>query len=200
MIGLETLRRKPTYIDVNGDESLDLTAGVWKFSEQVDVTSTAVVTQDTEMRLDLIAKVVYGDCNKLGYLMKLNGISNPFSIFAGQIIMAGDLGQMSGHIGKFAGFTDTENEKTDIRSALFDPAKLSKKDQKRLEYIKKKSNGQTNLPPNFAEPGTQEITVRDGKVIFGDNVVNTKTDCPEPLSRAKVKARLLENKILKLKI
>ena len=83
---------------------------------------------------------------------------------------------------------------------MFDPAKLTKKDQKRLEYIKKKSEGQTNLPPNFAEPGTNEITIKEGKVIFGDNVVVTKTDCAEPLSRAKVKARLLENKIFKLKV
>lgn len=200
MITLDTLRKKPEYIDSNGDLSIDLSAGVWQFSGQIDIINMAVVTQETEMRLDLVSKVIYGDSNKVDYLMKFNGISNPFSIYAGQVIIAGDPGQLSNSIGQIQTGVDIEGNRADIRSTLFDPAKLTKKDQKRLEYIKKKSEGQTNLPPNFAEPGTNEITIKEGKVIFGDNVVVTKTDCAEPLSRAKVKARLLENKIFKLKV
>ena len=37
-----------------------------------------------------VSKVIYGDSNKVDYLMKFNGISNPFSIYAGQVIIAGD--------------------------------------------------------------------------------------------------------------
>ena len=199
MIALETLGRKPSYIDSDGNVSVDLSAGVWKFNSQITLTNTAIVTRETEMRLDLVARILYGSDAKLDYLMKLNGISNPFSVYAGQVIVAGEISEMSNCIGLY-NISDDNSEKTDIRSSLFDASKLTKKDQKRIEYIKKKSDGQSNLPPNFADLNTDEITIKDGKVIFGDNVVVSKTECEEPLSRAKIKARLLENRIFKLKI
>jgi hypothetical protein len=52
------------------------------------------------------------------------------------------------------------------------------------------------VPPNFAlENG---IKLQNGKIIFGNDVTNIKKeDCPEPISRAKLKQTLIKNKISK---
>jgi len=61
-----------------------------------------------------------------------------------------------------------------------------------------RANGsKTNLPPNFAEPGSKELKVVDGKVIFGGDVVPSSENCVDPLSKARAKSKLIENKIFK---
>lgn len=50
------------------------------------------------------------------------------------------------------------------------------------------------VPPNFAlENG---VKLQNGKIIFGSDVTNIKKeDCPEPISRAKLKETLIKNKL-----
>ena len=50
------------------------------------------------------------------------------------------------------------------------------------------------LSPNIAI--TNGVTISNGKIIFGADVTNIKKeDCPEPISRTKLKESLLKNKI-----
>lgn len=200
MLQIEVLRRKPV-ININNENIIDLTTKAFDFTGAVSVYNTMVVTDDFVMRSDLVAKVYYGNSNRIDFLLKFNGISNPFSLDVGQILMIGDENELKSQLANQSNAPDNQAKK-DIRSAFFDPNRLSKKDQSRLSYIQKKSQTQTagstsNLPPNFAEPGSKELTVQDGKVIFGNDVVGNKANCPDPLSRARVKAKLLENKIFK---
>lgn len=197
MLLISTLRRKPT-VTVGADEIIDLTSPSWNFNSALNIQSTMIVSYDTQMRPDLIAQLYYGDHNKLDYICKFNGIANPFSLEAGQVLFIGDADDLK------TAFTETPSStkgdsKKDIRDKFFDPNRMSKKDSKRLEYIRKKSTSATNLPPNFAAPGNTEITVKDGKVIFGNDVVSNANNCPVPLSRATVKAKLLANNIFKNK-
>lgn len=195
MLLIETLRRKPT-ITVNGENITDLTSASWNFTQALNVQSTILVSDDTEMRPDLIAQLYYGNHSKLDFICKFNGISNPFSLEKGQVILIGDDFEMQSAF-TTAPSTNTGDAKKDIRDKFFDQNRLSKKDAKRLEFIKKKTatTTTTNLPPNFATPNSTEITVKDGKVIFGNTVVANASNCTVPLSRAKVKAKLLENRI-----
>lgn len=50
------------------------------------------------------------------------------------------------------------------------------------------------VPPNYAlENG---VKLQNGKIIFGSDVTNIKKeDCPEPISRAKLKETLIKNKL-----
>jgi hypothetical protein len=202
MLLIEGLRKKREITKPDGTRIIDLTEASYEFRGEMLITGTIVVTEDFEMRPDLVAKQVYGDSNKLDYILKFNGISNPFSLQTGDVLLLVAESDMKNSQTKQ---NETQGSKEDIRKRFFDPKRLNKKDQKRLEYIKKKAqsssgNGnasQTNLPPNFAEPGSKEITVKDGKVIFGADVVGNKDNCPVPASRARVKAKLLENKIFK---
>ena len=200
MLLLDTLRNKPEY-KVNGEYIKDLTVRSVEFGPNMAVQSTGIVSEDLAMRMDLVAKVYFKDSNKMDMLLKFNGISNPFSVDEGDIILVPDLEDMKK---AFAPKTakDKDTNKEDLINKFFDPDRMSKKDKKRLEYLKEKSaqlaNGsETNLPPNFAEPGSKELQVIDGLVVFGGDVVPQKDNCPDPLSKARAKSKILEKKIFK---
>jgi hypothetical protein len=199
MLTLETLRKKPDVVNQSNEDIVDLTAATFTYKQDVTVIGSGIVSEDLEMRPDLVARIYYGDISKLDYILKFNGISNPFSLEKGTILIIGDAKEMESN---FVGdVKNVEKKNVDIRKKFFDENRLSKKDSKRLELLKKKSqefaNGASNLPPNMADIGSQEMTVKDGVVIFGNDVVANKDNCPEVLSRAKVKAKLLEKKIFK---
>ena len=200
MISLNTLTSKPIAVNQFNENIIDLTSPSFIYKNDVTVISTGIVSDELEMRPDLVAKIYYGDISKLDFVLKFNGISNPFSLEMGTILLIGDLDEMKQNFSSESNVNQETNQ-VDIRAKFFDEKRLSKKDVKRLELIKKKSqefsNGASNLPPNMADMGSQEIKIQDGVVIFGGDVVANKDNCPETLSRAIVKKKLLEKKIFK---
>ena len=198
MLSIRTLTEKPNIVDINNENIIDFSAASFYFNSDVSIIGSGIVTDELEMRPDLVSKIYYNDISKVDYILKFNGISNPFSLERGTILLIGDATEMKLN---FQSGINVENKKDDIRKRFFDENRLSKKDIKRLELVKKKSeefaNGASNLPPNFADIGSQEIKVKDGIVIFGGDVVANKSDCPEVLSRARVKAKLLEKRMFK---
>jgi len=196
MIKLDSLIKKPEF-EKDGEKIMDLTVTTVKF-KTIEVDGTVIISEDLQMRPDLMSRIVYGNTNKFDLILKFNGVSNPFSLSEGQILLTGNELEMTNSY-----VTPASAASKDIRERFFDPNRLSKKDTKRLEYIKNKSKdiankSVTNLPPNFAEVGSQEISIKDGKVIFGNDVVGkNKENCQETQSRAAVKAKLIQNKIFK---
>jgi hypothetical protein len=198
MLLLETLRNKP-YLLKDGENIRDLTASSVEFNGPLFVQSTGVVSSDFVMRADLIAKVYFRNANKLDYLLKFNGISNPFSLNENDIVLIPDMDEMKLAL-KPKKAKDSTATKDAIIKKFFDPNRLSKTDKKRLDYLAEKSaslpNGsKTNLPPNFSEPGSKELKVVDGKVIFGGDTVPNNKHCIDPLSKARAKSKILQNKI-----
>lgn len=201
MLLIKVLRNKPVFDKPDGEQIKDLTARSVEFRGDMLVTGTGTLSDDLAMRPDLIAGIYFRNSNKFDYLLKFNGISNPFSINTGDIILVPNDDDMKTAL-KPIQARDRESSKADVVKKFFDPDRLSKKDKKRLEYLKERSsqlaNGSaTNLPPNFAEPGSKELRVVDGKVIFGGDVVPSKDKCVDPLSKARAKSKLIENKIFK---
>jgi hypothetical protein len=63
----------------------------------------------------------------------------------------------------------------------------------RLDYLQKNSNA-TVAPPNIAKDTS--VKVVNGKIVFGADVTSVKKeDCPDPISRTKLQAALVKNKI-----
>ena len=201
MLSIESLVKKPSVVNQFGEDIIDLTSPSFIYKRDVTVKSSCIVTDEFEMRPDLVAKIYYGDISKLDYILKFNGISNPFSLERGTILIIGDVTEMKSNFSSPISSTNNNKKTDDLRKKFFDVNRLSKKDAKRLELVRKKSqefqNPASNLPPNMAEIGSKEMTIKDGLVIFGADVVANKDNCPEVLSRAKIKAKLLENKIFK---
>jgi hypothetical protein len=211
MLQINTLRVKPSFSlpdptgATNGVQIIDLTAASWRIDNPLTVINTAIVTNDFQMRPDLMALSYMQDDSKLDYICKFNGVSNPFAMNAGEIMLICDPENIEDAIVSNPN-VDQASQSTatpDLRDSFFDPNRLSKKDAARLSFMQKKAASTahpsaTNLPPVFSQPGAQEITVKNGKVVFGANVVATnKTNCPTTLTRAAVKAKLLQNSIFK---
>jgi hypothetical protein len=193
MLRIETLSRKSKLV-VRDEEIVDLTKASIKYKNTPRIKRSIIISDDLVMRPDAVARIVYGSANMLDYLLKFNDISNPFAIDSGDILLIPNEDDMRDQ------FIDAvpEENKDDLRIKLLDPSKFNKKDQARLDYIKKKTKDKKNpLPPNFATQGTNEISVKDGKIVFGDNVTGNASNCPEPVSRASLKSKLLANKIFR---
>ena len=197
MLYIETLLQKRYFTKPNGDTIIDLTFSSLNISaDQPTETSAVIVTEDYAMRPDLIAKSVYGDDSKLDYLLKYNGISNPFSINTGDLLIIPDPDKM----GKMFRMPDADTSveySTQVAAFQYiDPRNI--KDNKRLEMLKLKSKNTAMLPPNMNQPGDTNIKYKNGKIIFGEDVTTiNKENCPETLTRARVKEKLLQNQIFK---
>jgi hypothetical protein len=90
---------------------------------------------------------------------------------------------------------NNENWQTSTRkkkkTAFISPK--TKQDKNRLDYLQANSAA-TVAPPNIAKDNS--VKVVNGKIVFGTDVTSVKKeDCPDPISRTKLQAALVKNKI-----
>lgn len=181
-----------------GENILDLVAPDWDTSTvQYQLKNIAMVTDETEMRPDLVALSYMGDSSPLGTLLKVNNISNPLSVQSGEILavpgqqMINSLFQsVSSVVGN-----QKQNART-FRKELQD--KISQISDNRVEYLNSKniSNlAQTPLPPNLLQEGEQQILVENGKLIFGPNVGQCRTKAKKTISVTDIKSKLAQKNI-----
>ena len=106
----KTIDGKPTIVDSTGMVIKDLTVPIYKRTNQFQLNYTIkMTTLEQQMRPDLISISEYGTDKHTEDILKLNGITNPFSMDTAQIIMVFDE-------------KDIENlSKTDSQSKLLEP-------------------------------------------------------------------------------
>jgi len=118
------------------------------------------VTKDEQGRIDLICLDYYSTEEHMDYLLKFNGISDPFSIKEGDILKIP-------HIGN--NFKTLERPSTAIdnivRQEFLDGKRLTPKDKKRVDFLKKKYKIKEVLPPNVLKTGykTFKFTEKNGE-------------------------------------
>lgn len=187
MLTLSTLRTKK-FFEKAGQSIVDLTRRSISFLKVKQRTGDIyIIEKELEMRPDLVAHAFTKDTSMTCYLMKYNDVSNPFSVYEGmvwRIPAADELGKMQ------AEPIDILAKRSRDKSDFIKPK--SKQDQKRIDYLK--SKGALAVPTNVALDDS--VKVVNGRIIFGADVTSVKKeDCPEPLSRARLKETLLKNKI-----
>jgi len=197
MIALKLLTQKYTVAKDNGDIIPDLTRSSIdknRFKE-TNYKRTFVVDEFTAMRPDLISYSMYVDQNKCDMLMKYNGISNPFAIQEGDIIFipdSEDLRKIYQLPNEIKDISDVDIDT--VENVFIDPKTFQ--DEKRLKMLKKKNKGKEILPSNVNKKGDKNIKIKDGKIVFGEDVTSiNKQDCPEPISRANLKKALIKNNL-----
>jgi len=194
MLTLETLYRKPAYKKADGNYVLDLIKASLRYLFAPEYQSTIIVTDDFQMRPDLISGATTGDPSKMDYILKINGISNPLSIESGDVLVIPDIQQMSENF--FTPDAETDEKKNILQSNKNKPKLLKDKLREELLKKQKEKSSEPLLPPNIKSKDAKNIKFKDGKIIFGDDVTNyNKEDCPVVLTRARVKERLLNKKI-----
>jgi len=162
------LAQKPVFRK-NGQNIIDLTAQSLKYKDSAIVIDAVLVDENMAMRPDLISYVAYGIVSNWDLILKFNGISNPFSIDVGQILLIPDLAYMNSQIQNESKLKQAADN---VRNQYIDESKKSKIDPKKIIYdqmVKNITNqiSKYNLPPNIAEPGRTEITIQDGKIYLG---------------------------------
>ena len=197
MINLKTLLNKYSITKPNQDVLPDITrTSIDKtLKSRTRSTRTFIVDRDTVMRPDLAAMALYSDQNLLDLLLKYNGVSNPFSLYEGQILYAPNRDDLLAILKKPVKIEDIGDvEIEDVESIFIEPR--NEQDKKRLDLLKKQNKGKEVLPSNVNKKGDKNIKIKDGKLVFGEDVTSVnRKDCPEPISRANLKKALIKNNL-----
>jgi len=118
------------------------------------------VTKDEQGRIDLICLDYYGTSEHIDYLLKFNGISDPFSIKEGDTLKIPVVGNFFKKLERPSVAIDNI-----VRQEFLDGKRLTPKDQKRIDFLKKKYKIKEVLPPNVLKTGfkTFKFTEKNGE-------------------------------------
>jgi hypothetical protein len=127
-----------------------------------------IVREDEVTRPDLIALEYYGDQTKTDLILKWNGVSDPFGLQPGDELIIPPSGVA---FTKLERPTTTEENK--IKNQFLQSKRFTKKDQRRLDALKKKYNKDVLLPPNVIPLGQKNYKFdKNGNIIFGAQAQN----------------------------
>lgn len=131
-----------------------------------------IVKEDEVTRPDLISIEYYGGEQHVDYILKWNGISDPFSLSPGDVLQIPPAGLAISSLERPTGFVEENNPiKNQFMQAKND--RLPKKDQRRLDALKKKYNKETLLPPNVIQTGKKNYKFdKEGNIILGAQAQN----------------------------
>jgi hypothetical protein len=123
------------------------------------VQSVHVVENDETCRIDLVSLSEYGTHDHVDAILKFNGISNPFSITEGDVLLIPKIDVAK----KKWKLTLNKNYKNPIRYQFINTKRLPVKDANRIKYLSKKYNKEI-LPPNILQSGQTNIEVTNGEI------------------------------------
>jgi hypothetical protein len=197
MLAFRTILNKYVIRKKNKDLVNDLTRSSIdkRIYANVAANTRYIVDEFHEMRPDLIAITIYGDQNMADLLLKYNAISNPFSLRKGDVLFIPAREDLIGMVKFPDPILDIGISGANKREDLFLNPK-NNKDKDRIEQLKESSNVGEILPPNVNKKGDKNVKIKDGKLIFGEDVTSVnKENCPETLSRANLKRALIKNNL-----
>jgi len=169
---LNSIDNKPTFTRPDNVSLKDLTLSMFNL-KKLGTTKFNVyrVPKDFEMRPDLIAAAVYNDTTYTEIILKYNGISNPFSIKEGDIILVPNLDSVTSVINtQTAGGGDVAAKIIRESYKYIDPTKVPTSNISKFQNRKIVNKATPSLPPNITEEGEEQITYRNGRVYFGQGV------------------------------
>lgn len=199
MLGIDIIEKKKYRTnEKTGEKFLDLVTASWNTKTiQYRLKNIAIVTDETEMRPDLVSLSYQGTCGALGSLLKLNGISNPLSVKSGEILAVPGEQMVNDLFEKGPATIGNQKQKAKtFRRELQD--KISQVSAARMEYLNSKniSNlAQTPLPPNILQEGEQQILVEGGKLIFGPDIGQCKTKTTKNMTITDMKSKMAQKNI-----
>lgn len=117
-----------------------------------------IVTEEDEMRIDLISNNLYGNSNQLDFLLWFNNIKNPFNIKRGTSIFFVDNDKIS----EF--YTEDEDRGDGVAEDFLNAAKKTVTDKKRQKFLEEDRN--VTLPPTVNERPIDPIKIENGRIII----------------------------------
>lgn len=156
--------------------------GIWNLTQSsVDYTSGTslddffIVTEYYQMRPDIIAALKYGDHGKVGSLLKFNGISNPFAVMEGNVLLIPNSKSIDDSFNRkklvnqsqSSSNTNTNTNQNTVFKKNQESKKFKVSDARR-KFLEQKVKNQPNivLPPNVLQPDDKTIMKENGFLIF----------------------------------
>jgi hypothetical protein len=200
MLIIDIIEAKPYRTDPNTKISLlDLVSPSWDpKSIGYELKSIAIVTDETEMRPDLIALSYMSEASHLGTLLKINNISNPLSLLRGEVLLVPSDKMMKNLFASGQAVNNQKQKAKSFRKELQE--KISQVSQERLEYLNSKNISnltETPLPPNMLKEGEQQILVEGGRLIFGPDIGTCRAKTKKNVSITDIKSKLAQKNIFK---
>lgn len=194
MLDIRTLNYKIRSKDKNKNTVVDLTRSSIESLSDIRLFAVSEVSSRFVMRPDLIAQNYYGDSNKYDFILKFNGISNPFSIYDGQELLIPDADDMESVFSTPKEIYEQEDSGT---YANFSVNVRTNKDQKRLEALQEKAKNKEVLPSNMNNSCEENVTITNTKIVLGSCVSDVDPLCDVTTTRGRLRQKLIENKISK---
>ena len=170
MITSKLLRAKKLFLTSTSESIVDLISNTFRFGESAVSSGTAFVNEYEVMRPDLISERIYSTQENWDVILKYNGISNPFSLDFGEILIAPAFNIVSSLVipPREVSEKGTEPAKKN-ESKLITPK--TPKDKQRLESLR--TNISEIVPPNINLSGAQNTKVVNGNIVFGGDMTTT---------------------------
>jgi hypothetical protein len=149
---LELLKRNS-----NQDNLYDLTQTNLKFDPTLEGTYF-VISDEEEMRVDLVSYAIYDNVDSVDYILTLNDIDNPLNIMSGDYIKYIPQTQLN--------LVELNVSKVDnVSLGLINTNKKTKIDPNREIFV----SNNYSFPPTFNESGTPPAAISGNKIILGNN-------------------------------
>jgi hypothetical protein len=200
MLAIDIIESKSLRTNPNTKiQYLDLVTSSWDTKRiTYSLRSIAIVTDETQMRPDLVSLSYMGDQSGLGTLLKLNNISNPLSVATGEVLAVPGQTMVKDLFDSGQSITNQKQKAKSFRKELQE--KISQVSKERLEYLNSKniSNlADTPLPPNLLQDGQQQILVEGGKLLFGPDIGQCRTKVKKNVSVTDIKTKLAQKNIFR---
>ena len=163
-----TLDSKGTYKIDQGIEVIDLADGIFDPNKAMtQICSIYKVRKEYEMRPDLISSVLYGTTDYTEMILKYSLINNPFALEKDDLIYGASMSDIYNPV------KDTEIDNTGVFDAVknyhkyIDKSKVPERPGSDKVNISIPSSNKDS-EANISKTGNTGLTVKDGKIYFGD--------------------------------
>lgn len=203
MLAIDVIESKPVNM-VNGQNILDLTVSAFGGGGALKFVNVVQAPENFEMRPDLMSKLYLGDQDSMGMLLKLNAISNPFSVEQGDIFLIPNAGSVASLLAPAStsinnSSSNSSNSSAGTRATFRQQlvSRISKVSTARQNYLDARnssSNSAQVLPPNVTQNETAPFQVQNGKIVLGANIGTVRTSITTNAALSSTKATLAQKK------
>jgi hypothetical protein len=183
MIEIDTLGRNKNIFNPNKD-LMEQGIGVWDLTRSsvsfsfinLKIGAFYTLTEEAQMRPDVVCLQAYGNLTNIGSLMKVNGVSNPFSISTGTVFAIPARERLD------AAFDQkrraiAQSDTTTNPNAMFrktQEGKAFKVSQSRKKFLEAQNSVKNPvaqaLPPNILQGGESQISKTPSFISLGPSV------------------------------
>jgi hypothetical protein len=172
MLLSKLLKAKKLFSISTGESIVDLVSNTFRFGESAISAGTAIVNEYETMRPDLISERIYSTQDYWDTILKYNGISNPFSLDFGEVLIMPAFNSIQTMI-----VPPREVVEKGIEPAKKNESKLitpkTSQDKKRFDSIRTKVP--EIVPPNVNLSGVKNVVSSGGVTTFGANMTTTSS-------------------------